>query len=90
MRKKRCPVKEFLLPLPLYLCLLSCFSGFFLMQTYVSLCQANKIMEHRRKYERKREEKLIRERQERVKKAREEHARAQRVRNVLALARAKF
>lgn len=38
-------------------------------------------MEHRRKYERKREEKLIRERQERVKKAREEHARAQRVRN---------
>lgn len=38
-------------------------------------------MEHRRKYERKREEKLIRERQERIKKAREEHARAQRVRN---------
>ncbi|XP_011602054.1 hsc70-interacting protein-like [Takifugu rubripes] len=39
--------------------------------------KANKIMEHRRKYERKREEKLIRERQERIKKAREEHARAQ-------------
>lgn len=38
-------------------------------------------MEHRRKYERKREEKLLRERQERIKKAREEHARAQRVRN---------
>lgn len=38
-------------------------------------------MEHRRKYERKREEKLIRERQERIKKAKEEHARAQRVRN---------
>lgn len=41
--------------------------------------QANKIMEHRRKYERKREEKEIRQRQERIKKAREEHARAQRV-----------
>lgn len=38
-------------------------------------------MEHRRKYERKREEKLIREKQERIKKAREEHARAQRVRH---------
>lgn len=37
-------------------------------------------MEHRRKYERKKEEKEIKERQERVKKAREEHARAQRVR----------
>lgn len=45
------------------------------------LCQANKIMEHRRKYERKREEKLVKERQERIKKAREEHARAQKVRN---------
>ncbi|KAG7239414.1 hypothetical protein INR49_028885 [Caranx melampygus] len=40
--------------------------------------KANKIMEHRRKYERKREEKEIREKQERIKKAREEHARAQR------------
>lgn len=40
--------------------------------------KANKIIEHRRKYERKREEKEIREKQERVKKAREEHARAQR------------
>ncbi|XP_053194716.1 hsc70-interacting protein [Scomber japonicus] len=40
--------------------------------------KANKIMEHRRKYERKKEEKDIKERQERVKKAREEHARAQR------------
>ncbi|XP_061892481.1 hsc70-interacting protein-like [Entelurus aequoreus] len=38
--------------------------------------KANRIMEHRRKYERKREEKEIREKQERVKKAREEHARA--------------
>lgn len=38
-------------------------------------------MEHRRKYERKREEKLIKEKQERIKKAREEHARAQRVSN---------
>lgn len=41
--------------------------------------QAQKIAEHRRKYERKREEKEIRERMERVKKAREEHERAQRV-----------
>ncbi|CAK6975163.1 hsc70-interacting protein [Scomber scombrus] len=41
--------------------------------------KANKIMEHRRKYERKKEEKDIQERQERVKKAREEHARVQRV-----------
>ncbi len=41
--------------------------------------QANKIIEHRRKYERKREEKDIKEKQERIKKAREEHARAQRV-----------
>ncbi|KAL4658059.1 hsc70-interacting protein [Arapaima gigas] len=40
--------------------------------------KANKIVEHRRKYERKREEREIRERQERVKKAREEHERAQR------------
>lgn len=45
----------------------------------ISLYQANKIMEHRRKYERKREEKEIKEKQERIKKAREEHARAQRV-----------
>lgn len=41
--------------------------------------QAQKIAEHRRKYERKREEKEIKERMERVKKAREEHERAQRV-----------
>uniref|UniRef100_A0AAY4BPT5 STI1 domain-containing protein n=1 Tax=Denticeps clupeoides TaxID=299321 RepID=A0AAY4BPT5_9TELE len=41
--------------------------------------KANKIVEHRRKYERKREERELRERQERVKKARDEHARAQRV-----------
>lgn len=41
--------------------------------------QANKIIEHRRKYERKREEKEIKEKQDRIKKAREEHARAQRV-----------
>lgn len=40
--------------------------------------KANKIMEHRRKYERKREEKEVKEKQERIKKAREEHARAQR------------
>ncbi|MGH0176743.1 UNVERIFIED_CONTAM: hypothetical protein FKN15_001745 [Acipenser sinensis] len=41
---------------------------------------ALKIVEHRRKYERKREEKEIRDRRERVKKAKEEHERAQRVR----------
>ncbi|XP_056309429.1 hsc70-interacting protein [Danio aesculapii] len=40
--------------------------------------KANKIIDHRRKYERKREEREIRARQERVKKAREEHERAQR------------
>ncbi|KAF3700474.1 Hsc70-interacting protein [Channa argus] len=40
--------------------------------------KANKIMEHRRKYERKREEKEIKQRQAKIKKAREEHARAQR------------
>ncbi|XP_059203042.1 hsc70-interacting protein [Centropristis striata] len=40
--------------------------------------KANKIIEHRRKYERKREEKDVKEKQERIKKAREEHARAQR------------
>ncbi|KAM9843177.1 hsc70-interacting protein isoform 2-T2 [Aulostomus maculatus] len=40
--------------------------------------KANKIIEHRRKYERKKEEKEIREKQERIKKAREENARAQR------------
>ncbi|XP_068606106.1 hsc70-interacting protein [Brachionichthys hirsutus] len=39
--------------------------------------KAKKIFEHRRKYERKREEKAIKEKQERVKKAREEHARTQ-------------
>ncbi|XP_077358512.1 hsc70-interacting protein isoform X2 [Festucalex cinctus] len=39
--------------------------------------KANRIIEHRRKYERKREEREIKEKQERVKKAREEHARAQ-------------
>lgn len=70
---------------PLCLCLLAVLFSFF-TQTHVSLRQANKIMEHRRKYERKREEKLIRERQERIKKAREEHARAQKVRNVVTLA----
>ncbi|XP_054095222.1 hsc70-interacting protein isoform X3 [Callithrix jacchus] len=41
--------------------------------------RAQKIAEHRRKYERKREEREIKERIERVKKAREEHERAQRV-----------
>ncbi|KPP73437.1 hsc70-interacting protein-like [Scleropages formosus] len=41
--------------------------------------KANKIIEHRRKYERKREEREVRERKERVKKAKEEHERAQRV-----------
>ncbi len=45
--------------------------------------QANKIIEHRRKYERKRDEQEIRARQERVKKVKEEHERAQKVRNLL-------
>lgn len=40
--------------------------------------KANKILEHRRKYERKREEKLSRVRLERIKRAREEQARARR------------
>ncbi|XP_048870509.1 hsc70-interacting protein-like [Brienomyrus brachyistius] len=40
--------------------------------------KANKIVEHRRKYERKREEREIQQRKEKVKKAREEHERAQR------------
>ncbi|XP_038836186.1 hsc70-interacting protein-like [Salvelinus namaycush] len=40
--------------------------------------KANKIIEHRRKYERKREELEIKDRKERVKKAREEHEKAQR------------
>ncbi|XP_029914061.1 hsc70-interacting protein [Myripristis murdjan] len=40
--------------------------------------KANKIIEHRRKYERKKEEREIREKKERIKKAREEHERAQR------------
>uniref|UniRef100_A0A671FPI1 STI1 domain-containing protein n=1 Tax=Rhinolophus ferrumequinum TaxID=59479 RepID=A0A671FPI1_RHIFE len=40
--------------------------------------RAQKIAEHRRKYEQKREEREIKERMERVKKAREEHERAQR------------
>ncbi|XP_059227188.1 hsc70-interacting protein-like [Mustela nigripes] len=40
--------------------------------------RAQKIAEHQRKYERKREERAIKERIERVKKAREEHERAQR------------
>ncbi|XP_011819711.1 PREDICTED: hsc70-interacting protein [Colobus angolensis palliatus] len=44
----------------------------------IPLVQAQKIAEHRRKYERKREEREIKERIERVKKAREEHERAQR------------
>ncbi|KAE8611225.1 hypothetical protein XENTR_v10012375 [Xenopus tropicalis] len=41
--------------------------------------RANKIAEHRRKYERKREEREINERKERLKKAKEEHEKAQRV-----------
>ncbi|KAL1765079.1 hsc70-interacting protein isoform X2 [Sigmodon hispidus] len=39
--------------------------------------QTQKIAEHRRKYERKREEREMKERIERVKKAREDHERAQ-------------
>lgn len=53
-------------------------------------CQANKIIEHRRKYQRKREEKEIRDKQERIKKAREEHAKAQKVRVDLEVIDATF
>lgn len=40
--------------------------------------KVNRLVEHRRKYERKKEEKEVKEKQERIRKAREEHARAQR------------
>ncbi|KAK5885339.1 hypothetical protein CesoFtcFv8_019058 [Champsocephalus esox] len=40
--------------------------------------KAKKIIEHKRKYERKRVEKEVKDKQERIKMAREEHARAQR------------
>ncbi|CAL8266883.1 unnamed protein product [Gadus morhua 'NCC'] len=40
--------------------------------------KATKIIEHRRKYERKREEKEIKDKKERIKKAKEEHERARR------------
>ncbi|KAG8556331.1 hypothetical protein GDO81_018033 [Engystomops pustulosus] len=40
--------------------------------------RAQKIVEHKRKYERKRQEKEINDRKERVRKAKEEHERAQR------------
>ncbi|CAL8289489.1 unnamed protein product [Boreogadus saida] len=39
--------------------------------------KATRIIEHRRKYERKREEKEIKDKKERIKKAKEEHERAQ-------------
>ena len=42
--------------------------------------QAKKIMEHNRKYERKREEKEIKARKERMRKAKEEYERAKEVR----------
>ena len=45
--------------------------------------KATKIIEHRRKYERKREEKEIKDKKERIKKAKEEHERAQKVRGGL-------
>lgn len=38
--------------------------------------QAKKLEEHRRKYERLREEKLLREKQERIRRAQEEHQKA--------------
>ncbi|VTJ57900.1 Hypothetical predicted protein [Marmota monax] len=52
--------------------------------------RAQKIAEHRRKYERKREEREIKERIERVKKAREEHERAQREEEARGQAGAQF
>lgn len=47
------------------------------------LIQAKKIMEHNRKYERKREEKEIKARKERMRKAKEEYERAKAVRTIL-------
>ncbi|KAF7459685.1 Hypothetical predicted protein [Marmota monax] len=52
--------------------------------------RAQKIAEHRRKYERKREEREIKERIERVKKAQEEHERAQREEEARRQAGAQF
>ncbi|XP_038612129.1 hsc70-interacting protein [Tachyglossus aculeatus] len=52
--------------------------------------RAQKIAEHRRKYERKREEREVKERLERVKKAREEHERAQREEEARRQAGAQF
>ncbi|XP_062335690.1 hsc70-interacting protein [Osmerus eperlanus] len=40
--------------------------------------KANKIIEHRRKYQRKRDERELQEKKERIKKAKEEHEKAQR------------
>lgn len=40
--------------------------------------KANKIIEHRRKYQRKRDERELQDKKERIKKAREEHEKAQR------------
>ncbi|XP_055143297.1 hsc70-interacting protein-like [Symphalangus syndactylus] len=51
---------------------------------------AQKIAEHRRKYEQKREEREIKERIERVKKAREEHERAQREEEARRQSRAQY
>lgn len=45
----------------------------------VWIFQAQKIAEHRRKYERKQKERLVNERKEHLKKAKEENERAQRV-----------
>uniref|UniRef100_F7CEL5 ST13, Hsp70 interacting protein n=1 Tax=Xenopus tropicalis TaxID=8364 RepID=F7CEL5_XENTR len=52
--------------------------------------RANKIAEHRRKYERKREEREINERKERLKKAKEEHEKAQREEEARRQAGAQF
>lgn len=45
----------------------------------VWIFQAQKIAEHRRKYERKQKERLVNERKEHLRKAKEENERAQRV-----------
>ncbi|KAM3914519.1 hsc70-interacting protein [Leptodactylus fuscus] len=52
--------------------------------------RAQKIIEHKRKYERKRQEKEINERKERVRKAKEEHERAQREEEARRQAGAQF
>lgn len=77
--EKRCPEWILHFPHPVYILLSS--PVLVSLSSQVFLCQANKLMEHRRKYERKRQEKVMRRLRERIEKAREGHVHAQRVRN---------